>query len=71
VIDARGDKGDCQPEHLYRKLGGTLIKRGVVVLSLNLPDYKITRLPNSQRISMLKSEPLERKMARENDMAFF
>jgi hypothetical protein len=33
VIDAMGDKGDCQREHQYRKLAGTLSQGYFVILS--------------------------------------
>jgi hypothetical protein len=33
VIDAMGDKGDCQQEHPYRKLAGTFKQHCFAILS--------------------------------------
>jgi hypothetical protein len=60
VIDAMGDKGDCQREHQYRKLAERhcVIVESVILQFLHdhesdfaaklfqLPNYKIAQLPN-------------------------
>ncbi len=59
VIDAMGDKGDCQREHQYCKraaaggnelrnfvLGNCVIFRTAKPEVLKLPNYKITQLQN-------------------------